>query len=112
MYILKTPKGCQTLLILIAYPIAACFVYLMVEPWDVHAVMTFGQAFAFALVVWFIDKYPEDRTKVEGALCKAGYCPIRSTCDSKYSLQQYPLPKSRRDADTNDQLLHNFDHAN
>ena len=47
MYILKTPKGCQTLLILIAYPIAACFVYLMVEPWDVHAVMTFGQAFAF-----------------------------------------------------------------
>lgn len=71
MYILKTPKGCQTLLILIAYPIAACFVYLMVEPWDVHAVMTFGQAFAFALVVWFIDKYPEDRTKVEGALCKA-----------------------------------------
>ena len=58
MYILKTPKGCQTLLILIAYPIAACFVYLMVEPWDVHAVMTFGQAFAFALVVWFIDKYP------------------------------------------------------
>lgn len=40
MYILKTPKGCQTLLILIAYPIAACFVYLMVEPWDVHAVMT------------------------------------------------------------------------
>lgn len=71
MYILKTPKGWQTLLILIAYPIAACFVYLMVEPWDVHAVMTFGQAFAFALVVWFIDKYPEDRTKVEGALCKA-----------------------------------------
>ena len=71
MYILKTPKGSQTLLILIAYPIAACFVYLMVEPWDVHAVMTFGQAFAFALVVWFIDKYPEDRTKVEGALCKA-----------------------------------------
>lgn len=58
-------------MILIAYPIAACFVYLMVEPWDVHAVMTFGQAFAFALVVWFIDKYPEDRTKVEGALCKA-----------------------------------------
>ena len=71
MYILKTPKGSQTLLILIAYPIAACFVYLMVEPWDVHAVMTFGQAFAFALVVWLIDKYPEDRTKVEGALCKA-----------------------------------------
>lgn len=64
MYILKTPKGSQTLLILIAYPIAACFVYLMVEPWDVHAVMTFGQAFAFALVVWLINKYPEDRTNV------------------------------------------------
>ena len=41
--------------------ISYCSMYLMVEPWDVHAVMTFGQAFAFALVVWFIDKYPEDR---------------------------------------------------
>ena len=43
----------------------------MVDSWDVHALMTFGQAFAFALAAWLIDKYPEDRTKVECALCKA-----------------------------------------
>ena len=72
MYILKTPKGCQTLLILIAYPIAACFVYLMVEPWDVHAVMTFGQAFAFCFgCMVLLINIPKIRTKVEGALCKA-----------------------------------------
>ena len=70
MRILKTPKAWQTILVLIAYPIAACFVYLMVDPWNVYTLMTFGQAFAFALIVWLIDKYPENGTKVECAFCK------------------------------------------
>ena len=65
----EAKKAWQMALILIVYPVAACFTYLMVEFWAVHSLMTFGQTFTFVLAAWFMDKCPQGDGKVEKNLC-------------------------------------------
>lgn len=55
-------KMLQLILTFAAFPMASCFVYLMVEPWDVHSLMTFGQTFPFVLSAWLITEPLGDGT--------------------------------------------------
>lgn len=48
-------KAIQIMMVMLIFPLAAYFAYVMVDIEEVHALMMFGGAFTFILAVWVLD---------------------------------------------------------
>ena len=66
----------QAVLIFLVYPLAAYFIFVMVEAKEVYTVMVFGEAFLFILFTWIMEQFPEKHKVLkmakQGILCLAG----------------------------------------
>lgn len=49
-------KCIEIAILVLVYPLASNFIYVMVTEDDVHELMTFGVTFSYILLIWFIDK--------------------------------------------------------